>query len=283
MYGPRLTRNRSEYMNAGLYLFATVVLLMGFLAQFSWEPKSGLVLLLIGFFLIIIVNVHDLVAHLAGIDYRMSLMEFDIQLALVEFAVPFLQTLGSILSFFAIFLLFILEEKGIGYKLENHAMNMLVAGPVLWLIGSIHNSCQIYERADGHVQILQESVTVPFLLGSLLFVVGAIINSREQSRWFYHGLMLLGKTWVWSGVFGSLLLFIGGLMNVVKVFKMQQMNGLRLEKLRGGAQERLIRVREGQVPLIPEENQPTRRLQSADPKNLSTPATPYKDVLVGNT
>lgn len=72
-------------------------------------------------------------------------------------------------------------------------------------------------------------------------------------------------------------------MNVVKVFKMQQMNGLRLEKLRGGAQERLIRVREGQVPLIPEENQPTRRLQSADPKNLSTPATPYKDVLVGNT
>lgn len=108
MYGPRLTRNRSEYMNAGLYLFATVVLLMGFLAQFSWEPKSGLVLLLIGFFLIIIVNVHDLVAHLAGIDYRMSLMEFDIQLALVEFAVPFLQTLGSILSFFAIFLLFIL-------------------------------------------------------------------------------------------------------------------------------------------------------------------------------
>lgn len=68
---------------------------------------------------------------------------------------------------------------------------MLVAGPVLWLIGSIHNSCQIYERADGHVQILQESVTVPFLLGSLLFVVGAIINSREQSRWFYHGLMLL--------------------------------------------------------------------------------------------
>ena len=70
-------------------------------------------------------------------------------------------------------------------------------------------------------------------------------------------------------------------MNVVKVFKMQQMNGLRLEKLRGGAQERLIRAREGQRPLI-EHNPPGRRLQVPEP-NTSTQATPYKDVLVGNT
>ncbi|XP_021729033.1 uncharacterized protein LOC110696070 [Chenopodium quinoa] len=284
LYGPRLARNRSEYMNAGLYLFGTIVLLMGFIALFSKEPKSGLLLLLIGYFLITAVNVHDLVAHLAGIDYRLPLMEFDIQLALVEFAVPVVQILGSLLSFLGILFLLILEEKGVYYSsLERHALNMLIAGPVLWLIGSIHNSCQIYERADGHIQILQESVNIPFLLASLLFVVGAILNSREQSRWIYHGLMLLGKTWVWLGIFGSLLLFIGGLMNVVKVFKMQQMNGLRLEKLRGGAQEGLIRVREGRVPLMNEENLSSRRLQSgAEPKGFD-PATPYKDVLVGNT
>lgn len=83
------------------------------------------------------------------------------------------------------------EEKGIGFKLERHALNMLIVGPVLWLIGSVHNSCQIYERVDGHIQILQESVTIPFLLGSLLFVVGAIINTRDQSSWIYHGLLLL--------------------------------------------------------------------------------------------
>ena len=41
------------------------------------------------------------------------------------------------------------------------------------------------------------------------------------------------------------MIFIGGLANAVKVFKMQQIDGLRLEKLRGGAQERLIREREG--------------------------------------
>ncbi|KAA8533640.1 hypothetical protein F0562_030926 [Nyssa sinensis] len=183
MYGSRLARKRSEYINAGLYVFATVVLGCGFAAQFSNEPKSGLVLLLISLALIIVVNIHDLIAHLAGIDYRLPLMEFDTQLALVEFAVPVVQALGALLSFLGILFLLIQAEKGYGYyKFEKHALNMLIAGPALWVLGSIHNSCQIYERADGHVQILQESVHIPFLMGSLLFLVGAIINSREQTR-----------------------------------------------------------------------------------------------------
>lgn len=95
MYGPRLARNRLEYINAGLYLFATLVLLGGFVAQLSSEPKSGLVILLIALALIILVNVYDLVAHVCGIHCRLQLMELDLQLALVEFAVPVVQTLGS--------------------------------------------------------------------------------------------------------------------------------------------------------------------------------------------
>lgn len=84
------------------------------------------------------------------------------------------------------------EEKGYGYfKLERHALNMLIAGPVLWVLGSIHNSCQIYERADGHIQILQQSVHIPFLMGSLLFMVGSIINCHEQARLVHHGIDLL--------------------------------------------------------------------------------------------
>lgn len=107
MYGPRLSRNRTEYMNAGLYVFGTVVLVGGFVAELSKEPKSGLVLLLIAVALIMMVNVHDLLAHLAGIDYRLTLMEFDIQLALVEFAVPLLQALASLLFFLGVLFLFI--------------------------------------------------------------------------------------------------------------------------------------------------------------------------------
>lgn len=77
-------------------------------------------------------------------------------------------------------------------KLERHGMNMLIAGPVLWVLGSIHNSCQIYQRADGHIQILQQSVHIPFLMGSLLFLVAAILNVRQHIIGFaYHGLQLL--------------------------------------------------------------------------------------------
>ncbi|KAL9225377.1 hypothetical protein vseg_001312 [Gypsophila vaccaria] len=287
LYGPRLVKNRSEYMNAGLYVFATVVLLMGFVAQYSREPKSGLVILLIGLGLITAVNLHDLLAHLAGVDFRLGLVEYDVQLGLVEFAVPVVQAFGSVVFFLGILFLFILEEKGIGYKLETHALNLIIAGPILWLIGSIHNACQIYERADGHVQILQESVHIPFLLGSLLFVVSGTINRSEHSGWFdRHGLMLLSDTWTWLGMLGSILLFIGGITNVVKVFKMQQIDGLRLEKLRGGAQERLVRAREGQVPLIIEDNLSSRKRHVPAPTpteaRLNVGPTPYKDVLVGN-
>ncbi|XP_022764174.1 uncharacterized protein LOC111309364 isoform X1 [Durio zibethinus] len=283
-YGPRLARSRAEYINAGLHLFATVVLVCGFTAQFSWEPRSGLFVILIALALIILVNAHDLLAHLAGIDYRFSLMGFDTQLALVEFSVPVVQVLGSQLFFLGILFLLIQAEKGYGFlKLEKHALRMLIAGPVLWVLGSIHNSCQIYERADGHVQILQQSVHIPFLIGSLLFLVGAILNSHEQAGIIHHGLQLLGKTWVCLGICGSLMFFIGGLTNVVKVFKMQQINGLRLEKLRGGAQDRLIQGWEGQVPLIIEERWRKMEVEEIKAAAASPASTPYKDVLLGGT
>ncbi|GFP81081.1 hypothetical protein PHJA_000251400 [Phtheirospermum japonicum] len=297
MYGPRLARNRSEYMNAGLYVFATILLMGGFTAQFSSEPKSGLVLLLIGFVIIIIVNLHDLIAHLAGIDYRLPLMEFDMQLALVEFAVPLVYTIGTLLFFLAtLFLLIQAEKRYMHFKMEQIALSMLIAGPALWLLGSIHNSCQIYERADGHVQILQESVLIPFLMSSLLFLVGAILNSREQVGYVHHGLDLLGETWIWLGIIGSLILFMGALANVVKVFKMQQLNELRLEKLRGGAQERLVRIREGHMPLVADEDRRHDRIRRREEERRRSPVveyveegrssdqvipTPYKDVLVG--
>jgi hypothetical protein len=92
-----------------------------------------------------------------------------------------------------------------------------------------------------------------------------------------------GRTWIWLGIFGSLLFFIGGLTNVIKVFKMQQIDGLRLEKLRGGAQERLVLEREGQVPLIREDHQRRRTRQAEEARVLPSAAgpTPYKDIPVG--
>lgn len=92
-----------------------------------------------------------------------------------------------------------------------------------------------------------------------------------------------GKCWIWLGIFGSLLFLIGGFMNVVKVFKMQQIDDLRLEKLRGGAHERLIHEREGQVPLILEDQRRRKRHIAEDPKVVLPLPTPYRDVLIGQT
>lgn len=97
--------------------------------------------------------------------------------------------------------------------------------------------------------------------------------------------MIQGGTWVWLGIFGSLMFFIGGLTNLIKVFKMQQMNGtMRLEKLRGGAQERLVSAREGRVPLILGHHQPMINRQISEETKVDIPLpTPYKDVLLGQT
>ncbi|XP_076951842.1 uncharacterized protein LOC143625386 [Bidens hawaiensis] len=273
MYGPGLTRNRAEYMNAGVYVFAIILLIFGFGLLLLRQPKVGLVMVMIGLVLIVVVNVHDLIAHLAGIDYRIGLMELDVQLPMVEVGVPVLWKIR-------------LGDKGHYHtRLETHAMNMIIAGSVLWVIGSILNSCQIYERADGHVQILQQSVQIPFLTGSFLFMVGAILNSREQVGYSYsgHGLHLLRRTWAWTGMFASLLLLIGGLANVIKVFKMLQMDRLRLEKLRGGAQERLSRAREGQTPFLREERRKWPRQLETTEEPPPEPTTPYKDVLIGKS
>lgn len=90
-------------------------------------------------------------------------------------------------------------------------------------------------------------------------------------------------------------------MNVVKIFNFVQITGLRLEKLRGGAQDRLLEEREGYLPLVAEEER--IRKMEADEANRSKPRahltskagagaaetvvgsspTPYKDVLVGQS
>lgn len=99
-----------------------------------------------------------------------------------------------------------------------------------------------------------------------------------------------GGTCIWLCMTGSFILFIGGSANIVKVMKMQQPNELRLEKLRGGAQEMLIEIREGHMPLIAEDSR-RRRPVDVEDSGKGTPVdvqkdqptrlpTPYKDVLV---
>lgn len=74
----------------------------------------------------------------------------------------------------------------------------------------------------------------------------------------------------------------GGVLNLLKVFKTQQMGGRGMEKLRGGAQERLAMEREGKVPLILEHG--GRRGNRESPVIVPPPPPPgsYKDALVSS-
>ena len=62
-------------------------------------------MIFVGIGLVVLVNFHDLHAHLAGIDYNFSFLTLDTQLWMVELAAPFVQAIGSILLCIATFLL----------------------------------------------------------------------------------------------------------------------------------------------------------------------------------
>ncbi|XP_047095809.1 uncharacterized protein LOC124708164 [Lolium rigidum] len=237
LYGPALTVRRWEYINAGAYVFGTLLLAAGLAAVCASSDggvrAAGLVVAAAALVIVAAVNAHDLGAHLAGVDCRVGLVRFDPQLALVELLVPALNAAGCVLAIVGV--AFLLSQSD---GRERHAASTMLAGALLWLLGSALNACQVYERADGRAQLLQSSVQVPVLVGSLLFLVAAVLNRRDPvERWTMC-------------LCGSVLWLLAALFNVVKVFMMHQSDAPRLEKLRGGAQEWLSRDREGRVPLV---------------------------------
>ncbi|KAG8069158.1 hypothetical protein GUJ93_ZPchr0005g15109 [Zizania palustris] len=260
-YGPALAVRRWEYINAGMYVFAALLLAAALAAQsVGGGARAGLAVAAVGLAIVTAVNAHDLAAHLVGVDCRVGLVRYDLQLGLVELLVPLLHALGCVLAVVGMaFLLSQGEGAGYSHGREKHAANTLLAAAILWLMGSVLNSCQVYERADGRAQLLQSSVQIPLLLGSLLFLLAAFSNRRRVLEWRREP-VLVGRNWACVCMFGSLLWLMGALFNMLKVFMMHQSDALRLEKLRGGAQERLSRGREDRVPLNWEEASRTTTL-----------------------
>ncbi|KAG0519450.1 hypothetical protein BDA96_09G265300 [Sorghum bicolor] len=253
LYGPALAARRWEYINAGVYVFAALLLVLALSASSS-GARAGLAVAAVALAAVAAVNAHDLAAHLAGVDCRVGLARYDAQLGLVEFLVPAVHAAGCALAVVGLALLVSQSQHeqgkgGPGHvgRREAHAATMLLVAALLWVLGSVLNSCQVYERADGRAQLLQSSVQVPQLLGSLLFLVAAALNRRR--------LVVSGTgsaeepAWLCLALAGSVLWLAAAMLNVLKVFTMHQSDAPRLEKLRGGAQEWLSRDREGRVPL----------------------------------
>jgi hypothetical protein len=102
LYGPALTVRRWEYINAGAYVFGTLLLAAGLAALCASSDRgvraAGLVVAAAALVIVAAVNAHDLGAHLAGVDCRLGLVRFDPQLALVELLVPALNAAGCVLA-----------------------------------------------------------------------------------------------------------------------------------------------------------------------------------------
>ncbi|EEE64862.1 hypothetical protein OsJ_19719 [Oryza sativa Japonica Group] len=257
MYGPALAVRRWEYINAGAYVFAALLLAVALAAlsagggdgggpagrrspwpPWRWRssPPSTRT-----------TSRRTSPAWTAAWGWSGTTPSS----ASWSSSCPALHVAGCVLAVVAMAFLLSQGER------ETHAANTLLAAALVWLLGSILNSCQVYERADGRAQLLQSSVQVPMLLGSLLFLVGAVVNRRRRPE----PPVLVGRSWAWTMcVLGSVLWLVAAVFNMGKVFVMHQSDAPRLEKLRGGAQERLSRDREGRLPLNWEEAARSRRV-----------------------
>jgi hypothetical protein len=66
------------------------------------SQKIGLVVAIIGLLAVVGVNAHDLLAHLAGVDFNLGLVGLDTQFALVELAAPAVQLVGAVITLVAL-------------------------------------------------------------------------------------------------------------------------------------------------------------------------------------
>ncbi|KAI4993598.1 hypothetical protein ZWY2020_007911 [Hordeum vulgare] len=157
-----------------------------------------------------VVNVHGLGTHLARVDCLVGLARFDPQLGLVELLAHALDAAGYVVAVVGLTLQFFSE----GDKLEGRAVDTLLAGAVLWLLGSMLSSFESSFAACS-------SSSQPFST--------AVISPPCQAR-------------ARDGLARA--------FNVRKVFVMHQSDTPRLEKLPVSAQERLAQDREGRVPVV---------------------------------
>ncbi|KAL2613850.1 hypothetical protein R1flu_025542 [Riccia fluitans] len=249
LYGPPNNKDIWEDVNAFGYLVAVLLTTAGTaLLLPGYNPTAGLWLILVGLVCIFAANVHDLYAQLAGFDFRLPLVTLDPQLALIEIAAPLVQCIGAIIYFIGVVLLLRLARGDFDsfdqtVDVAAHANNLMVAAPCFWLLGSIHNGFQVYESAGSQVQVMQKGVTIPFVIGSTFLLVAGINNAVG---WPVKAWRVASTLSVSYAMTGTALLLIGGVVNVVRVIQLQQIEQLggTTEKLRGGAQEALTNQRE---------------------------------------
>ncbi|CAM6101936.1 unnamed protein product [Calypogeia fissa] len=247
-YGPGESKDILEDINAFGYLVAAVLLTAGSVLLLpGYSAAAGLWLILIGLVFIFLVNLHDLYANLAAVNFDFSLIGLDWQLAAIEIAAPIVQAIGAIVYFVGAFLLLQIArgdyEESTAGSVSVHTYRLLIAAPALWLLGSIQNSFQLYSDTELEVQAYQRGVTLPFVSGSLLLLLSGIVNVMSWPLVALHTAQMFAAT---LAIAGFALFLVAGVVNAVRVIKIQhtEQAGGHLEKLRGGAQEAVAQSEE---------------------------------------
>jgi hypothetical protein len=105
-YGPAGSKDIWEDINAFGYIVAALLLTAGSVLLLpGYNVTGGLWLILVGLVFVLIVNLHDLFAQLAGVDFKPVLVTLDPQLGLIEIAAPLVQAIGAVVYFVGVFLL----------------------------------------------------------------------------------------------------------------------------------------------------------------------------------
>eukprot|EP00897_Mesotaenium_endlicherianum_P003883 jgi/Mesen1/3522/ME000197S02553 len=126
--------------------------------------------------LLAILNIHDLMAVLSGIQFSLPRMVDDPQLALVEVPVPVLQAISFVLVFLAFRLQHVLVEESKEKTSIEAYEKLLILGPVILLLASIINASQVYTQESGGLQALQHLTTLPYVIGTTLLCVDGIFR-----------------------------------------------------------------------------------------------------------
>ncbi|EFJ32669.1 hypothetical protein SELMODRAFT_270578 [Selaginella moellendorffii] len=284
LYAPGGYRELLEGINGFIYVLGAVLILAGLIFQLPSHENSklGLILALTGSILIFLVNLHDLYAHLAGVDFKLELLKVDPQYILVEIAVPVVTALGSFLVFLGLLFLLLTAKGRYSHHTRNtlavHGLRMLIAGPALWLLASIHNIFQLYERASLGVQAYERGVTVCFVIASTLLLCGGVIGLPYWPKTVERRLQ---SNATWFAILGAALLVLGGIVNLMRISTLQRLEregpGHGGEFLRGGAQESLNRMRgESGEPFLEGSAKHREDVEGGEGRSL------YKDVVAGS-
>lgn len=112
LYGPSGSKDIWEDVNAFGYLIAALLLTAGTVLLLpGYNANGGLWLILVGVVLIALVNLHDLYAQAAGVDFRANLAALDWQLVGVELGAPLVQFIGAIVYFVGALLLLLVGSR----------------------------------------------------------------------------------------------------------------------------------------------------------------------------